>query len=135
LPNPARNSFDPEAFIAKIGGGISISEYRKGQIVFAQGDVADAVFYLQKGKVKRTVVSEQGKEAVVGILEAEQFFGEDCLGAQPFWIATATAMDDSVITTISKATMISLRISSCSEARLGSITSWLRLRPASCRLV
>ena len=107
MPNLARNSFDPEAFIAKIGGGISISEYRKGQIVFAQGDVADAVFYLQKGKVKRTVVSEQGKEAVVGILEAEQFFGEDCLGAQPFWIATATAMDDSVITTISKATMMS----------------------------
>src|SRR5581483_11297495 len=92
LSDSCKNSFDPEAFIAKVGNGTSISEFRKGQIVFAQGDVADAVFYLQKGKIKRTVVSEQGKEAVVGILEADQFFGEDCLGGQPFWIATATAM-------------------------------------------
>jgi CRP-like cAMP-binding protein len=103
----SRSSFDPDAFLAEVGGGTSISEYRKGQVVFAQGDVADAVFYLQKGKVKRTVVSEQGKEAVVGILEPEQFFGEGCLSGQPFWIATATAMDNCTITTISKPTMMS----------------------------
>ena len=63
-----RPSFDPKSFLAKVGEGRSIGTYRKDQIVFSQGDPADAVFYIQKGKVKVTVVSEQGKEAVVAIL-------------------------------------------------------------------
>jgi CRP/FNR family transcriptional regulator, cyclic AMP receptor protein len=71
--------FDPKAFLAKVGAGKSISKFGKGQNVFVQGDVADAVFYIQKGKIKLTVVSDQGKEAVVGILEPGQFFGEGCL--------------------------------------------------------
>ena len=61
-------SFDPKIFLAKVGEGKTISKYRKDQIVFSQGEVADAVFYIQEGKVKLTVVSEQGKEAVVAIL-------------------------------------------------------------------
>ena len=66
-----RPAFDPKSFLAMVGEGRSLGTYRKGHIVFAQGDPADAVFYIQKGKVKVTVVSEQGKEAVVAILEAE----------------------------------------------------------------
>ena len=75
--------------------------------MFVQGDVADAVFYIQKGKIKLTVVSDQGKEAVVGMLEPGQFFGEGCLNGQPLRIATTTAMEDSIITRISKLAMIS----------------------------
>ena len=71
-----RPSFNPKSFLAKVGEGRSIGKYRKEQIVFSQGDPADAVFYIQKGKVKITVVSEQGKEAVVAILGANEFFGE-----------------------------------------------------------
>jgi len=72
----ARSAFDPKAFLAKVGTGKTILKFEKNQRVFTQGDVADSVFYLQKGQVKLTVVSEQGKEAVVGILEPGQFFGE-----------------------------------------------------------
>ena len=72
-----RPSFNPKSFLAKVGEGRSIGKYRKEQIVFSQGDPADAVFYIQKGKVKITVVSEQGKEAVVAILGSNEFFGED----------------------------------------------------------
>ena len=70
-----RPPFDPKSFLAKIGEGRTISKYRKDQIVFSQGDPADAVFYVQKGKVKITVVSDQGKEAVVAILGADEFCG------------------------------------------------------------
>jgi len=72
-----RPSFTPKSFLAKVGEGRSIGKYRKEQIVFSQGDPADAVFYIQKGKVKITVVSEQGKEAVVAFLGTNDFFGED----------------------------------------------------------
>ncbi|MGH9829915.1 MAG: Crp/Fnr family transcriptional regulator, partial [Blastocatellia bacterium] len=81
-------SFDPKAFLALVGDGRSIREYRKDQIVFAQGDGADAVFYIQRGKVKITVVSKQGKEAIVAILETNDFFGEGCLAGQARRIAT-----------------------------------------------
>jgi CRP-like cAMP-binding protein len=74
-----KTSFDPKEFLAKVGEGKTISKYRKDQIVFSQGQVADAVFYIQQGKVKLTVVSEQGKEAVVAILGPGHFFGEGCL--------------------------------------------------------
>ena len=73
MVKPAKDSFDPKIFLAKVGAGKSISKFSKGQNVFAQGDVADAVFYIQKGKLKLTVVSDQGKEAIVGILEPGQF--------------------------------------------------------------
>src|ERR1700741_5263735 len=76
------------------------------RIVFRQGDPADAVFYIQKGKIKLTVVSERGKEAVVGILEPGHFFGEGCLNGHPLRVTTATAIEQSLITRIPKAEMI-----------------------------
>jgi CRP-like cAMP-binding protein len=84
-----RPPFDPKSFLAKVGEGRSIGRYRKDQIVFSQGDPADAVFYTQKGKVKVTVVSEQGKEAVVAILGTDEFFGEGCLAGQSQPVAPA----------------------------------------------
>ncbi|MBN8971060.1 MAG: Crp/Fnr family transcriptional regulator [Rhizobiales bacterium] len=102
---PMKDLFDPGAFLAKVGTGKSISELNKGAIVFAQGDVADAVFYIQKGRIKLVVVSADGKEAVVGILESGQFFGEGCLNGRPFRVATTVALEASVVTRISKDAM------------------------------
>jgi CRP/FNR family transcriptional regulator, cyclic AMP receptor protein len=102
----ANDEFDPKAFLAKVGAGKTILKLGKNQHVFEQGDVADAVFYIQMGRVKLTVLSEQGKEAVVGILEPGQFFGEGCLNGHPLRIATTTAMEECVITSITKEAMI-----------------------------
>jgi CRP/FNR family cyclic AMP-dependent transcriptional regulator len=102
----AGNGFDPKAFLSKVGTGKTIVEFEKNQQVFGQGDVADAVFYIQKGSVKLTVLSEHGKEAVVGILEPGQFFGEGCLNGHHLRIATTTAMEQCVITSITKEAMI-----------------------------
>src|SRR6476620_5604655 len=100
-------SFDPKEFLAKVGEGKTISKYRKDQVVFSQGEVADAVFYIQQGKVKLTVVSEQRKQAVVPVLGPGHFFGEGCLNGHPLRIATTRAVDDDcVITRLEKATMI-----------------------------
>jgi CRP/FNR family cyclic AMP-dependent transcriptional regulator len=99
-------SFDPKSFLAKIGEGRSIGEYRKDRIVFAQGDPADAIFYIQKGKVKVTVKSEQGKEAIVAILGADEFCGEGCLAGQSRRIATATAMTECEIMRLEKGTIV-----------------------------
>ena len=101
-----RPSFNPKSFLAKVGEGRSIGKYGKDQIVFSQGDPADAVFYIQKGKVKVTVVSEQGKEAVVAILGPNEFFGEGCLAGQAQRIATVTTMTDSVIVRLEKAAIV-----------------------------
>jgi CRP/FNR family cyclic AMP-dependent transcriptional regulator len=104
----AKTEFNPKAFLAKVGTGKTISNYGKDQIIFAQGDSADAIFYLQKGKVKIVVMSDQGKEAVVAILEPDQFFGEGCLNGQSVRIATARAMQECLITSISKTAMKSV---------------------------
>jgi CRP-like cAMP-binding protein len=101
-----RPSFDPNSFLAKVGEGRSIGEYHKDQIVFSQGDPADAVFYVERGEVKVTVVSEQGKEAVVAILGTNQFFGEGCLAGQAQRIATVATMTDSVIVRLEKAAIL-----------------------------
>jgi CRP/FNR family transcriptional regulator, cyclic AMP receptor protein len=101
-----RPSFDPKSFLAKVGEGRSISKYHKGQILFSQGDLADAVFYIQKGKVKVTVVSEQGKEAVVAILGAGEFFGEGCLAGQARRIANVAAITEGVIMRLEKAAVV-----------------------------
>ena len=98
--------FNPQVFLAKVGAGKTILELKESQNVFAQGDVADAVFYIQKGKVKVTVLSDQGKEAVVGILGPGQFFGEGCMNGHPLRISTTTAIEDSVITAITKDAML-----------------------------
>ena len=105
-PRRRKASFDPKTFLANVGDGKAIAKYRKGKVVFAQGDAADAVFYIQKGRVKLTVISEQGKEAVIAILGPGHFFGEGCLNGHALRIATTTAMDDCVITRITKAAMI-----------------------------
>jgi CRP/FNR family transcriptional regulator, cyclic AMP receptor protein len=99
-------AFDPKSFLAKIGDGHGVGKYRRDHIVFSQGDPADAVFYVQKGKVKLTVVSEHGKEAVIAILGTDEFFGEGCLAGQAQRIATVTAMTDSVIARLEKAAII-----------------------------
>jgi CRP/FNR family cyclic AMP-dependent transcriptional regulator len=101
-----RASFDPKTFLARVGDGRNLAKYRKGQIVFSQGDTCDAVFYIQKGKVKVTVVSEQGKEAVVAILGTEEFFGEGCLAGQVQRMSTVTAMTDAVIVRLEKAAIV-----------------------------
>ena len=94
--------FDPKVFLSKVNGGRAISEYRKDKIIFRQGDPSDAVFYIQSGKIKTTVVSEQGKEAVVALLGAGDFFGEGCLTGQPQRLATVSALTECVIVRISK---------------------------------
>jgi CRP-like cAMP-binding protein len=99
-------SFDPKVFLAKVGDGKTIQQYRKDQTVFAQGDAADTIFYIQKGRVKVVVISEQGKEAVVGILEPGQFFGEGCMNGHSLRIATTTAMEECLVTAITKTAML-----------------------------
>lgn len=101
-----RRTFDPNAFLARIGDGRSVVRHDNGQTIFAQGDAADAVFYIQKGKVKLAVVSAQGKEAVVALLGTDDFFGEGCLAGQTVRVSTVTAMTDSVIMRIGKSAIL-----------------------------
>jgi CRP/FNR family cyclic AMP-dependent transcriptional regulator len=98
--------FDPKLFLAKVGEGRTIEEYSKDQTVFSQSDPANAVFYIQKGKVKLTVVSNAGKEAVIAILDSGAFLGEGCLTAQPLRMATAIAISDCSLVRLEKAAMI-----------------------------
>lgn len=100
--------FDPRAFLARIGEGRCVAEYAKGQVLFSQGEPAEAVFFIQQGEVKVSVVSEQGKEAVVAILGKDEFFGEGCLAGQTKRISTVYAMSDVVVTRIEKAAVIRL---------------------------
>jgi CRP/FNR family cyclic AMP-dependent transcriptional regulator len=98
--------FDAKVFLATANGGRSISKYRTGKAIFSQGDAADAVFYIQKGQVKITVVSEQGKEAVVAVLGPDEFCGEGCLTGQPRRLATATAMTECEIMRLEKEAIV-----------------------------
>ena len=98
--------FDPKLFLAKVGTGRTIREYDKKQVVFSQSDSADAIFYIQKGKVKLTVVSDNGKEAVIAILGTGDFLGEACLAGRPMYLGTAIAMSDCSIVRLEKASMI-----------------------------
>ena len=102
----ARSRFDPQVFLATVDGGRTMSAYERDEAIFSQGDPADAVFYLQGGTVKLAVTSEQGKEAVVGMLKAGDFFGEGCLIAQPLRLATASAMTQCRVMRIGKADMV-----------------------------
>src|SRR3984893_9685599 len=95
--------FDPKVFLSKVNGGRTISAYRKDQIVYRQGDPAVSVFFIQSGKGKKTVVSEQGKEAVVALLGTGDFFGEGCLAGEVLRLATVSAMTKCVVARISKA--------------------------------
>jgi len=106
MATKAQSSFDPKKFLASVGNGRTIGKHSKDETVFAQGDAADAVFYIQKGKVKVSVVSEQGKEAIVAILEAKEFFGEGCLAGQSRRMATAVTMTDAVISRLEKSAVV-----------------------------
>ena len=101
-----KRPFDPKVFLDTENVGRTISKYQKDQTVFAQGSPADAVFYIQKGKVKITVVSEQGKEAVVAVLGSDEFCGEGCLTGQPRRIATAVAMTKCEIMRLEKVAIV-----------------------------
>src|ERR1700687_404238 len=98
--------FDPKVFLATANGGRALSKYQKDEVTFSQGDPADAVFYIQKGQVKITVVSEQGKEAIVAVLGPDEFCGEGCLTGQPRRMATATAMTECEIMRLEKAAIV-----------------------------
>ena len=106
MAKSAGNEFDPKAFLMMVGEGRTVSTFHKNETVFSQGDEADKVFYIQKGRVKVVVLSEQGKEAVVGIFEPAQFFGEGCLNGNPRRISTTTALEECVITAITKSAML-----------------------------
>jgi CRP/FNR family cyclic AMP-dependent transcriptional regulator len=98
--------FDPKVFLSKVDGGRTMSSYQKGQIVYAQGDPADSVFYIQSGKAKKIVVSEQGREAVVALFGAGDFFGEGCLRGETLRLAAVSAMAECVITRIPKENIV-----------------------------
>ena len=101
-----KREFDPHGFLATIGEGRKVVPFEKKQTIFAQGDASDAVFYIQSGKVKLTVVSNNGKEATIGILGERDFFGEGCLAGQPLRMAAATAMTDCELLRIEKKAMM-----------------------------
>jgi CRP/FNR family transcriptional regulator, cyclic AMP receptor protein len=101
-----KDLFDPRAFLGRAEAGKTIEKYARNDKIFSQGDVADTVFFIQKGKVKITVLSEHGKEAVVGIFSAGQFFGEACLEGAQLRTATSEAMEDCLITSITKTAML-----------------------------
>src|ERR1700693_74696 len=101
-----KKAFDPQVFLGDAGVGKSIERYAKNQKIFSQGDIAEAVLFIQKGKVKITVLSEHGKEAVVGIFAEGQFSGEGCREGANRRAATSHAMEDCLITSITKSAML-----------------------------
>lgn len=106
MARKAQSTFDPKAFLATVSNRCTASALRKDELIFRQSAAADAVFYIQKGKIKIVVASKQGKEAVVGILGPGEFFGEGCLIGQPLRLATAKAMTESRVVRVSKAEML-----------------------------
>jgi CRP/FNR family transcriptional regulator, cyclic AMP receptor protein len=106
MARKAKSPVDPRAWLAVVDGPRTVREYREGQRVFAQGDRADAVCFLERGKVKLTVLSQQGKQAVIALLSPGSFFGEGCLAGQPLRMSTATATMDCEIIMLPKAAMV-----------------------------
>ena len=103
-----RSKFDPKTFLSTIDGGRTIAASLKKQTIFVQGDSSDAVFYIQEGKIKLTVVSKTGKETTIGILNDGDFFGEGCLAGQPLRMCSAIAMTDGMVMRIDKKSMIAV---------------------------
>jgi CRP-like cAMP-binding protein len=98
--------FDMAAFLEKVGAGKTIAKFNKNDVIFSQGDDAASIYFIQKGRVKLTVVSKQGKEAIVGVLEAGQFFGEGCLHGSTKRVATTSALGECVVISISRSAML-----------------------------
>jgi CRP/FNR family transcriptional regulator, cyclic AMP receptor protein len=101
-------TFDPQIFLAKVGAGKTVVELPRRQIVFCQGDAADAVFYVQKGKIELKVLSRQGKEAILAIVDVGDFFGEGCLAGQPLRMATATTATECSVMRLEKSAMVAV---------------------------
>jgi CRP/FNR family cyclic AMP-dependent transcriptional regulator len=106
VPVKKLREFNPKTFLSTIDGGRKIAAFPKKQMIFGQGDSSDAVFYIQKGKVKLTVVSTSGKEATIGILNEGDFFGEGCLTGQPIRLCSATTLTDCAVMRIEKKYMM-----------------------------
>jgi CRP/FNR family transcriptional regulator, cyclic AMP receptor protein len=106
MTEQANPPFDPQVFLSTVNGGRTLATYAKDDVIFSQGETADAVFYIQTGQVKIVVTSEQGKEAVVGIAGPAEFFGEGCLVAQPVRLAMAVAMTEATIMRLEKSVMV-----------------------------
>ena len=100
------SKFDPKTFLSTIDGGRKMAAFPKKRAIFVQGDPSDAVFYIQQGKVKLTVVSKSGKEATIGILNEGDFFGEGCLTGQPLRLCSANAVVDCSVMRIDKKAMM-----------------------------
>ena len=111
MAKKSKATFDPKEFLATVNGGRTLSVYRKGQVIFSQGDLADSVFYIRNGKIKVTVVSDQGKEAVVAVLGSDEFCGEGCLTGQLRRLASAVAMTECQIMRLEKAAIVEYRLS------------------------
>src|ERR1700690_2077319 len=107
-PQASNTTFNAKNFLGRAAAGKKIKTFEKGQEIFAQGEVADSVFYIQKGKVKVTVLSQQGKEAVIGILAQGQFFGEGCLDGAKLRTSTTHAMEECLLMSITKAAMVAI---------------------------
>ncbi|MGB7623699.1 MAG: Crp/Fnr family transcriptional regulator [Terriglobia bacterium] len=105
MPRNPKTGFNMAAFLLEIGEGKSVLKCRRKQIIFAQGNLGDSIFYIQKGRVKLTVISEDGKEGVVGLVDAGDFFGEGCLAGQARRLVTATALEDSVVDCLPRKSM------------------------------
>jgi len=101
-----RHAFNPKTFLSTVGTGRTLISFTKGQTIFAQGDSADSVFYIQNGKVKLTVVATNGKEATIGILNEGDFFGEGCLTGQALRMCSVTAITDCTVMRINKKSMM-----------------------------
>ena len=106
MARKSTTSFQLSSFLDHVGEGRTILHYEKNQVIYSQAEPADAIYYVQKGKIKLTVVSRQGKEAVIGLIGVGDFFGEGCLGGQPLRLASASAMTRCSVTRVDKATTI-----------------------------
>ena len=102
----SRAPFDSKTLLEALPDGRTVREYQKGEAIFTQGDAADAVFFVQRGKVKLTVLSRQGKQAVIALLAPGEFFGEGCLAGQPVRMATATALMEASVIRLAKPAMV-----------------------------
>jgi CRP/FNR family transcriptional regulator, cyclic AMP receptor protein len=107
-PKEEKLPFDPKVFLSKVNGGRTVSEYKKNQVIYLQDEPADSVFYIQAGKAKVTVLSEQGKEAVVAVLGADDFFGEGCLSGLVLRLESVVALTECAIMRIPKAEILSV---------------------------
>ena len=109
MKRATKRFFDPESFLRQVGSGGRPLQFRKKQVIFSQGDAADSVYFVQRGKVRLSVVSTHGKEATLALMSAGDFVGEECVSAsQPLRFTTATAISDCSVLKIKKRTMLAL---------------------------